>query len=240
MLMTGLARWERRTEWPLAAVAGLFLAAYAWPILNPTLIHSLRATCAAIVYIAWALFALDYVARVWLAERRLRFVGRHLPDLASVALPVLRPLRLLRLVALVRVLNRKATTGLHGRVAVYISSSAVLVIFVAALAELDAERGKSGTNIETFGDAVWWALTTVTTVGYGDRFPVTRDGRLVAVGLMLAGIALIGVVTAAIASWLIANVREAESDTQETLHRQIAALHTELAEIKKILTEADS
>jgi voltage-gated potassium channel len=113
-------------------------------------------------------------------------------------------------------------------------------MFVAALAELDAERGKSGTNIETFGDAVWWALTTVTTVGYGDRFPVTRDGRLVAVGLMLAGIALIGVVRAAIASWLIANVREAESDTQETLHRQIAALHTELAEIKKILTEADS
>jgi hypothetical protein len=53
---------------------------------------------------------------------------------------------------------------------------------------------------------------------------------------MLAGIAMIGVVTAAIASWLIASVCEAESDTQETLHPQIAALHTELAEIRKILT----
>jgi voltage-gated potassium channel len=236
VIMTRLLRWERSTEWPLAVVAGLFLVAYAWPILDPHLLYSLRAGCGAIVYIAWALFALDYLVRLVLAEHRLDFIGHHLLDLASVALPVLRPLRLLRLVALVRVLNRKATTSLHGRVAVYISSSAVLVIFVAALAELDAERGKSGANIQTFGDALWWALTTVTTVGYGDRFPVTRDGRLVAVGLMLAGIALIGVVTAAIASWLIASVREAETDTQEALHRQIGELRAELAEIKLILT----
>jgi voltage-gated potassium channel len=236
VIMTRLLRWERSTEWPLAVVAGLFLVAYAWPILDPHLLYSLRAGCGAIVYIAWALFALDYLVRLVLAEHRLDFIGHHLLDLASVALPVLRPLRLLRLVALVRVLNRKATTSLHGRVAVYISSSAVLVIFVAALAELDAERGKSGANIQTFGDALWWALTTVTTVGYGDRFPVTRDGRLVAVGLMLAGIALIGVVTAAIASRLIASVREAETDTQEALHRQIGELRAELAEIKLILT----
>ncbi|MDQ1734480.1 MAG: voltage-gated potassium channel [Pseudonocardiales bacterium] len=238
MLMTRLARWERRTEWPLAGVAGLFLAAYAWPILNPTLIHSLGAACADIVYIAWALFALDYVARVWLAERRLRFIARHLPDLASVALPVLRPLRLLRLVALVRVLNRKATVSLQGRVAIYVPSSTLLVIFVASLAELDAERGRRGANIETFGDALWWALTTVTTVGYGDRYPVTTDGRLVAAGLMLAGIALIGVVTAAIASWLIANVRAVEMDTEQHLDRQIATLRIELAEIKSLLHPA--
>jgi voltage-gated potassium channel len=236
VIIMRLVRWERSTEWPLAVVAGLFLAAYAWPILDPHLGPALRAGCGAIVYIAWAIFAGDYLVRLILAEHRLRFVSRHLLDLASVVLPVLRPLRLLRLVALVRVLNRKATTSLHGRVAVYISSSAVLVIFVAALAELDAERGKSGASVQTFGDALWWALTTVTTVGYGDRFPITRDGRLVAVGLMLAGIALIGVVTAAIASWLIASVREAESDTQETLHRQIAELRSELAEIKAVLT----
>ena len=66
-------------------------------------------------------------------------------------------------------------------------------------------------------DALWWSPTTVATVGYGDRYPVTRDGRLVAIGLMLAGIALIATVTAAIASWLVARVRDAESDTETDL-----------------------
>jgi voltage-gated potassium channel len=74
------------------------------------------------------------------------------------------------------------------------SAARGLVLFVAALAVLQAERGHPGGNIESFGDALWWAVTTVTTVGYGDRFPVTTTGRFVAGGLMLAGIALLGVV----------------------------------------------
>jgi voltage-gated potassium channel len=57
---------------------------------------------------------------------------------------------------------------------------------------------------------LWWALTTIATVGYGDRYPVTGQGRLVAAGLMVAGIAVLGVVTASIASWLIEKVREVE------------------------------
>jgi voltage-gated potassium channel len=227
-----LVRWERRTEWPLAGVATLFLAAYAWPILQPDLQPRLRTMCATVVLTAWALFGADYVTRAALAHRRIHFITHHLPDLASVALPVLRPLRLLRLIALVRVLNRKATTSLYGRVAVYVASSVLLVIFVSALAELDAERGRAGANVETFADALWWSATTVTTVGYGDRYPVTRDGRLVAIGLMLAGIALIGVVTASIASWLIASVCETEINNEEGTRRQIAALHAELTEIK--------
>jgi len=83
---------------------------------------------------------------------------------------------------------------------------------------------------------LWWSATTVTTVGYGDRFPVTRDGRLVAIGLMLAGIALIGVVTAAIASWLIARVRDVESDTEASLSRQISGLSQEIAGLKSQLS----
>src|SRR4051794_6917643 len=230
-----IERWQERSEWPLAAVAVVFLVAYAWPILQPDLSPGLRTTCTVVVLVAWALFALDYVARVAMARRRLRYVGRHLLDLASVALPVLRPLRLLRLVALVRALNRKATNSLHGRVATYVATSVVLIIFVSALAELDAERGHAGANVETFGDALWWSATTVTTVGYGDRYPVTTDGRFVAIGLMLAGIALIGVVTASIASWLIESVRDAESDSQAELKRELADLHSELAEIKDAL-----
>jgi voltage-gated potassium channel len=233
--MTHLERWERRSELPLVVVAGVFLAGYAWPILEPGLSHTSRRGCEYVVYAAWVIFAVDYLVRVGLADSRWHFITRHLLDLAVVALPVLRPLRLLRLLALIRILNRKATSSLHGRVAVYVGCSAALVIFLAALAVLDAESGKAHSNIETFPDALWWSATTVTTVGYGDRFSVTRDGRLVAIGLMLAGIALIGTVTAAIASWLVARVRDVERDVETDLMQEVTALRHEVADLKALL-----
>ncbi|MDP9116999.1 MAG: potassium channel family protein [Actinomycetota bacterium] len=192
--------------------------------------------CDFVVYAAWACFAIDYAGRLVLADRRWSFVWHHILDLASIALPILRPLRLLRLVALIRAMNRTASGRLHGRIGIYVGGAAGLIVFVASLAELDAERGRPGANIETFGNALWWAFTTVTTVGYGDRYPVTRDGRLVAVGLMLSGIALIGVVTAAIASWLIARVRAAEEDATAKLSRQIEMLTSELIALRRDLS----
>ena len=81
-----------------------------------------------------------------------------------------------------------------------------LLAFCAALAVLDAERSSPDANITDFGDAIWWAITTMTTVGYGDRYPVTSVGRLVAFGLMIGGIALFGTVTATLASWLVETV----------------------------------
>jgi voltage-gated potassium channel len=73
---------------------------------------------------------------------------------------------------------------------------------------LDHERGQPGANIETFGDALWWPMTTMTTVGYGDRYPVTTTGRFIGAAVMIAGIALLGTVTATIATLLIDRVRE--------------------------------
>ncbi len=65
-----------------------------------------------------------------------------------------------------------------------------------------------------FGDALWWSVTTVATVGYGDRFPTTTEGRLVAAGLMVAGIGLLAVVTAALASWFVDRIGRAEEQTR--------------------------
>jgi voltage-gated potassium channel len=65
------------------------------------------------------------------------------------------------------------------------------------------ERGVEGSNIKNFGDGLWWAVTTVTTVGYGDRFPTTSTGRVLAVCLMLVGISLMGVITASVAAWFV-------------------------------------
>ena len=100
-------------------------------------------------------------------------------------------------------LNRRAKIRLRGRVGIYVAGGAILLAFCAALAVLDVERSSPDANIIDFGDAMWWAVTTMTTVGYGDRYPVTAVGRLVAFGLMIGGIALLGTVTATLASWLV-------------------------------------
>ena len=230
-------RWEAAAEWPLTAVAVLFLAAYAWPILDPEIDTKWYTICRLVTSVAWGLFVFDYVARLYLSRHRSRFVRKNLLDLLVVALPLLRPLRLLRLLALLQVLNRYVTGSLRGRVATYVVGATTLVLLVAALAVLDAERGHKGANIATYHDALWWALTTVTTVGYGDHFPVTGPGRLVAGGLMLAGIALLGIVTATLASWLIDRVRELEAESRAATHRDVLMLAEEIAQLRRAVVD---
>ena len=226
-------RWEERGNWPLTLAALLFLGAYAWPILEPDLTDGWSTACRVVTWGAWAMFTVDYVVRLGLSRDRSAYVRSNVFDLLVVVLPVLRPLRLLRLVTLLSILNRYAGSSLRGRVAVYVAGASGLVIFVAALAQLDAEQDAPGANITDFGDALWWAMTTVTTVGYGDSYPVTTAGRFVAAGLMLCGIALIGVVTASFASWLIERVSEVEEESEAATRRDIAALTREVQALRE-------
>jgi voltage-gated potassium channel len=236
--MLTLSRWEKRAD-PIVAVAALaFLVTFAWPILDTSLSGSWRGVCRFVSDTVWVLFVADYLVRVALADRRLHYVIGHLPDLLMIGLPMLRVLRLLRVVMLLRHLNRQATESLQGRVALYLGGSTPLVLFCAAVAVLDAERHSSDANITNFGAALWWAITTVTTVGYGDYFPVTTEGRFVAVGLMLAGVALIGVVTASIASWLLERVRQIETETQAATRADITALRSEIRQLRAELSHA--
>jgi voltage-gated potassium channel len=225
-----MTTWERRSEWPLVGAAALFLAAYAWPILQPGLSKPAHLTCDLVTWATWVLFVIDYLIRLFQSQDRGRFFARHLLDLAVVALPLLRPLRLLRLVMLLRVLNREATVSLRGRVAIYVAGGAALLAFVAALAVLDAERHSTHANITDFPTAAWWAVSTMTTVGYGDHYPVTAAGRLAAVGLMIGGIALLGAVTATLASWLVDKVAEEATSTDE-LRVEIAGLRDEIRQL---------
>jgi voltage-gated potassium channel len=200
----------------------VFLAAYALPVLDPDLPTWLLDLCRWLSWITWGIFVVDLVVRLALADERLRYLVRHWYDLLVIVLPLLRPLRLLRLIPLLSVLNRRAQIRLRGRVGIYIAGGASLLAFCAALAVLDAERSSPNANIRDFGDAIWWAVTTMTTVGYGDHYTVTAAGRLVAFGLMIGGIALLGTVTATVASWLVEAVaaeKEQAEDLQITVRR---------------------
>src|SRR5665811_214856 len=129
--------------------------------------------------------------------------------------------------------------ALKGTVSTPDHRSTSLILFVASLAVLDAERGAKSATITTFGDALWWAMTTVTTVGYGDRYPITTQGRFIAGGLMLAGIALLGIVTAALASWLLERVREVEEHAQAATRADMNALTNEVRALRAELAARD-
>jgi voltage-gated potassium channel len=225
-------RWAEISDVPLTVAAVVFLVAYSLQVLA----RSKGATdgwLQAVEWVTWGAFAGDYFVRLRLARPRGRWFVRHLPDLAVVALPVLRPLRLLRLVALLSIFQRAAGNSLRGRVVTYALGSTAILVYVAALAVLDAERDLPNATITTFGDALWWAASTITTVGYGDVTTISTTGRIIAVALMVGGIALLGTITATIASWFVEQVNEKEEASQLVTRQQVA----ELAERIDYLTE---
>lgn len=229
-----IAKWEKATEWPLTIAAVLFLIAYAVEILaRPGGVVSVL--CELLLWTTWAVFAVDYVIRLAITEHRWRWFYRHLFDLAIVVLPMLRPLRLMRFLTVLAILGRGTGTILRGRVVIYTAGATILTVFIAALAVLDAEQGAG--DIDTFGDAIWWAFVTITTVGYGDYYPVTFTGRIVAVGLMIGGIALIGVVTATLASWIVERVADQSTRTAVATEHQVEDLRREVSELKDMIRE---
>lgn len=233
---TRLGHWESRLEFPLICTSVLFLIGYAVDVLAQPQ-GGLRALVQWIIWATWAVFLVDYLVRLTLAEQRLRWFVRHLLDLAMVALPVLRPLRLLRLITLLSVLQRAAGSRLRGRVVVYVVGSTVVLVAVSALAMLEAERGIADTQITSYGQALWWAMETVSTVGYGDRVPLSDTGHYIAVALMIAGIALLGTVTATLASWLVQKVADQDEAAQSATKTQVAELTSEVQALRELLEQ---
>lgn len=124
-------------------------------------------------------------------------------------------------------------------------------MLVGALAVTEAERGAPGAGITTFVDGLWWTLVTLTTVGYGDEVPVTHTGRMIAVALMLGGIALLGIVTATLSSYLVEHVsdkkqQEDDADQNELLNELVAlrtgqdALAAELRMLRQEIPSSSS
>ncbi|MHA5051261.1 potassium channel family protein [Streptomyces sp. SD15] len=227
------ARWEQRTQRPLLALAVAFTVAYAVPIVDSDASPVLIRACTLAEWVVWAAFAADYLVRLALAPRRRDFARTHWLDLCAVILPLLQPLRLLRLVSTLLLVGRRARMASQIQLTTYVGGAVIGLLMFGSLAVLSVERESPDGNIRTLGDAVWWSFTTMTTVGYGDHAPTTGLGRMLAVGLMLSGIALLGVVTANIAAWFIA--RFDKDDVEE--RRQTAAIEALAEEVRALRAE---
>ncbi|TFC52903.1 two pore domain potassium channel family protein [Cryobacterium sp. TMT1-21] len=236
--MTRSERWERATDAPLLWLGFAFLFAYATPIIAPEIGSWWRLLLEWVEIATWAAFALDFTVRLSLARGRLKFIRTHLLDLVAVALPLFRPLRALRVLSIVILSARRLSKKLKNRVMTYAAVTAVSVWFIAGLAVTDAERGAPGANIHSVWEGWWWSFITMATVGFGDLYPVTAEGRLVTVGLVATGIALIGTLTAFIAAWFASASREAEEEIKAELdvsEDKLDALKLEIGELKTLV-----
>lgn len=115
----------------------------------------------------------------------------------------------------------------------YVLAVGLLSIVTSAIVVMLFER-RAGGSIQTFGDALWWAAATITTVGYGDLSPVTTQGRVVAVFLMFVGIALFGVLTAGIAAYFVEGTNEGEEAvTMKELMAKLEEMDARLESLQK-------
>ena len=175
-------------------------------------------------------YEIDIAIRSALASRHVHYALTHPLALVAVALP---PVRVLFSIRLVRSMFRR---GHLGR---FLVAAAVLVLNGAVIVYL-FERHAPGSNIHTLGNALWWSFVTVTTVGYGDFYPVTTGGRITACFIMGAGLLTLAVITAQVASSFLAQgssrARPAAQDEAARREVTLAELDQRLARIERLLT----
>jgi voltage-gated potassium channel len=187
----------------LTFLALIFLVTYSYPAFVVEVSRSTQKFIDIVQWVCWLAFAFDLLVGIFRAKVKVDFLKHHLFDVAAVLLPFLRPLRLMRVISFGGLVIQKVAIGRQFAITLKVAIASFFIAYVAAVQVTISERSIEGSNIKNFGDGIWWAVTTVTTVGYGDRFPVSTEGRLLAVLLMIAGISLVGVITASVASWFV-------------------------------------
>jgi voltage-gated potassium channel len=236
---------EHLLEWPMAILA---LAVVPALVLEERATSSaLRSTAVAVNWIVWLAFCAEFLTKAAVAPSRSTYVKRAWFDLAIIAvsppfgvpdslqsvraLRALRLLRLLRAVAVLAIGLKFSRRALRHRHFHYVALVGAATVALGAIGVYLAEAGVNRA-IGSFGDALWWAIVTATTVGYGDVSPVTAEGRVIAVILMLVGIGVIGVFTATLASFFL------KADDQSELARldqRVAQVEHKLDHVLRIL-----
>jgi voltage-gated potassium channel len=225
-----LERFEHRIRLPMAAVG------VAWAVVG-IIVLSTRSTGLApealvvALFVLWLLVVIECVVRyIVVPDRRRYFSSRRIEPL-MVAIPLFQVGR----VAGVERVNVFAGEGMERFFAILrhrglfrVLLAALGLVLIGSLLALLFERNAPGSNIHSYKDAIWWAVVTVTTVGYGDRFPVTEGGRAVAVVLMFVGIGLIGTLTATVASFFVQEHTDANKAQLQAAHEDLGAQLTDI------------
>ena len=223
-----LAEYEARTREPLDLLA----LATLWLVVVPVWDygHGVKYVVLAFRIALSVVYAIDLAIRSALAPRHAHYVLTHPLALASVLYP---PVRVFFSIRLVRSVFRRGQLGW------FLLAATVLVLDGAVIVYL-LERHAPHSNIHTLGDALWWSFVTVTTVGYGDFYPVTTWGRITACFIMATGLLTLAVVTAQVASSFVAqgSSRATPAPQDEAASREVtlAELDQRLARIERLLT----
>jgi voltage-gated potassium channel len=199
--------WERWSSWPFLVLSVVFIVCYSIRCLDPTIGPDERTLLRVVLTTIWVVFVVDYVVRLILADRKGAFVRANVPDLLAALIPIFRPFRLLGELRRIPFFQRRSGSAVRARVVAYSLGFVVLWVYTIAVTVVAAERGAHGASILSLGDAIYWAVVTISTVGYGDMVPVTTFGRVLAVMLMLSGILIVGVTTATVVSYFNETIR---------------------------------
>ena len=231
-------RISQMSEWPLALLA---LAVIPALILDDgATTPNIHIAATAINWVVWLAFCGEFILRLFVAPNRAAFARASWFDILIIvlsppfgvpeALQGIRAVRALRLLRLVRALAflsiglRASRRALAHRKFHYVLVITAAITLLGAAALHVVERGQNEA-LTSFGDALWWAISTTTTVGYGDIYPRTAEGRLIAVLLMVTGIGLIGVFTATVASLFMI---ESEENEFHALQKRLDGIEAKL------------
>jgi voltage-gated potassium channel len=187
----------------LTFLALAFLVAFSYPAFVNPVPSSTQTFLNIVQWVSWVAFATDLIYGLIKAKSKKQYLKKHPLEVAAVLLPFLRPLRLMRVISFGGLAIQKVAIGRQFAITIKVFLASIFVAYISAVQMTITERAVEGSNIKNFGDGIWWAITTVTTVGYGDRYPTTTEGRFLAVALMIMGISLMGVITASVAAWFV-------------------------------------
>jgi len=187
--------------------------------------------------VACALFFIDFLIRFWRSDSKVTFMRWGWIDLIACIPNVdilrvgrmVRVLRIIRLLRGVRLGQRIISLILESKPKAALTSillSSILLVSFSSVAILIAED-EQGANIKNAEDAIWWSVTTMTTVGYGDKYPTTTEGRIVAMGLMFSGVGLFGMLSGLVASFFLGR-RESESSEFKTILARLDELEEKI------------
>jgi len=190
-------------------------------------------------WLVCAVFLTDFLVSLWLAPRKWQYLltwgwidfASSIPMVDALrwgrAARILRIFRVFRGIRSAKVLASFVLARRSESALLAVALLSILLVVVSSLAILQLENA-ANSNIQSAEDAIWWACTTITTVGYGDKFPVTTEGRALAVVLMIAGVGLFGTFTGSVASWFLS------SEKQEERLNELESLRIELQEVRSL------